>query len=68
MDSPSKLSPNKNGLYFSIKDFIKDSRLNIETKTLSINSILRTMKEENEKLILKGNLYFLTFMISNKFF
>jgi hypothetical protein len=68
MDSPTKVSPNKNGLYFSIKDFIKDYRLNIETKTLSINSILRTMKEENEKLILKGNLYFLTFMISNKFF
>jgi hypothetical protein len=68
MDSPTKVSPNKNGLYFSIKAFIKDSRLNIETKTLSINSILRTMKEENEILILKGNLYFLTFMISNKFF
>ena len=56
MDSPTKLTPNKNGLLFSLKDFIKDSRLNIETKALSINSILRTMREENEKLILKGNL------------
>ncbi len=55
MDSPTKISPSKNGFYFSIKDFIKDSRLNIETKALSINSILRTMREENEKLILKGN-------------
>ena len=68
MDSPTKLTPNKNGLLFSLKDFIKDSRLNIETKALSINSILRTMREENEKLILKGNLLFLIFIINNKFF
>lgn len=51
-----------------MQNIFKDSRLNIETKALSINSILRTMKEENEKLILKGNLLFLIFIISNKFF
>ena len=47
---------NKNGLLISLKDFIKESRQNIETKAFSINSILKSMREENEKLILKSNL------------
>lgn len=55
MDPMTKLL-NKNGLLISLKDFIKESRQNIETKAFSINSILKSMREENEKLILKSNL------------
>ena len=55
MDPITKIF-NKNGLFHSLKDFIKDSRQNIETKAFSINSILKSMKEENEKLILKSNI------------
>ena len=54
MEATTKLT-NKNGLLISLKDFIKDSRQNIETKAISINSILKSMREENEKLILKSN-------------
>lgn len=55
MEASTKLI-NKNGLLISLKDFIKDSRQNIETKAISINSILKSMREENEKLILKSKL------------
>ena len=37
-----------------LRDFIDDSRQNIENKTNSINLILQTMKEENEQLISKS--------------
>ncbi len=54
MEATTKLI-NKNGLLISLKDFIKDSRQNIETKAASINTILKSMREENEKLIIKSN-------------
>lgn len=47
-------SLNKNALKNVIRDFIDDSRQNIENRTNSINLILQTMKEENEQLIAKS--------------
>jgi hypothetical protein len=45
---------NKHVLKNVLRDFIDDSRQNIENKTNSINLILQTMKEENEQLISKS--------------
>ena len=45
---------NKPGLKNALKEFIEDTRQNIENKTNTINIILQTMKEENEALISKS--------------
>ena len=45
---------NKHVLKNVLRDFIDDSRQNIENKTNSINLILQTMKEENEQFISKS--------------
>jgi len=45
---------NKHVLKNVLRDFIDDSRQNIENKTNSISLILQTMKEENEQLISKS--------------
>ena len=45
---------NKHVLKNVLRDFIDDSRQNIENKTNSINLILQTMKEENEQHINKS--------------
>ena len=45
---------NKPGLRNALKEFIEDTRQNIENKTNTINIILQTMKEENEALISKS--------------
>lgn len=47
-------SLNKPGLKNALKEFIEDTRQNIENKTNTINIILQTMKEENEALISKS--------------
>jgi hypothetical protein len=47
-------SINKNALKNALKDFIDDSRQNIENKVNTINLVLQTMREENEQLILKS--------------
>ena len=45
---------NKHSLRNTLKDFIYDSRQNIENKSNTINLVLQTMKEENEQLISKS--------------
>ena len=47
-------SINKNALKNALKDFIDDSRQNIENKVNTINLVLQTMREENEQLIIKS--------------
>ena len=54
MEMSKQQSLNKNALKNVIRDFIDDSRQNIENRTNSINLILQTMKEENEQLIAKS--------------
>ena len=45
---------NKHALKNALRDFIDDSRQNIENKSNTINLILQTMKEENEQFISKS--------------
>ena len=47
-------SLNKHALKNALKEFIDDSRQNIENKTNTIHLILQTMKEENEQFISKS--------------
>jgi len=54
MEIIKQQSLNKHLLKNVLRDFIDDSRQNIENKTNSINLILQTMKEENEQLISKS--------------
>ena len=48
---------NKLGLKNALRDFIDDSRQNIENKTNTINLILQTMREENDQLVSKSMKY-----------
>jgi hypothetical protein len=45
---------NKQNLKKVLKEFIEDSRQNIDIKTNTINLILQSMKEENEQHINKS--------------
>ena len=54
MEIIKQQSFNKHALRSLFRDFIDDSRQNIENKTNNINLILQTMKEENEQLITKS--------------
>ena len=54
MEILKQQSFNKHALRNLLRDFIDDSRQNIENKTNNINLILQTMKEENEQLISKS--------------
>jgi len=53
MEVNKQQSFNKNALKMLLRDFIYDSRQNIENRTNTINLILQTMREENEQLISK---------------
>ena len=48
----------KNSVKTTIQEFIDNSRYNIESRTNNINSILQTMREENEQLISKCKKFF----------
>ena len=48
MEVNKQQSFNKNALKVLLRDFIYDSRQNIENRTNTINLILQTMREENE--------------------
>ena len=62
MEIHKQQSFNKHTLRNTLKDFIDDSRKNIENKTNNINTILKSMKEENEQLISKSmNIYIINF-------
>jgi hypothetical protein len=64
MEIIKQQSLNKPALRNALKEFIEDSRQNIENKTNTINIVLQTMKEENESLISKSkNKYILIFII-----
>ena len=64
MEIIKQQSLNKPALRNALKDFIEDSRQNIENKTNTINIVLQTMKEENESLISKSkNKYIIIFII-----
>jgi hypothetical protein len=54
MEANKQQSFNKNALKILLRDFINDSRQNIENRTNTINLILQTMREENEQLISKS--------------
>ena len=54
MEVNKQQSFNKNALKMLLRDFIYDSRQNIENRTNTINFILQTMREENEQLISKS--------------
>jgi hypothetical protein len=54
MEANKQQSFNKNALKILFRDFIYDSRQNIENRTNTINLILQTMREENEQLISKS--------------
>jgi hypothetical protein len=54
MEVNKQQSFNKNALKMLLRDFIYDSRQNIENRTNTINLILQTMREENEQLISKS--------------
>ena len=54
MEVNKQQSFNKNALKALLRDFIYDSRQNIENRTNTINLILQTMREENEQLISKS--------------
>lgn len=41
----------------AMRDYISESRRNIEVKTKQINSFLNSLIEENEKIIEKCNYY-----------
>ena len=45
---------NKLGLKNALRDFIDDSKQNIENKSNTINLILQTMREENDQLVSKS--------------
>ena len=45
---------NKHALRNALKEFIDDSRQNIETKSNTINLVLQNMMNENEQLISKS--------------
>ena len=57
MEIIKQQSFNKNVLKNVLRDFIDDSRQNIENKSHSINLILQTMREENEQLASKSKKY-----------
>ena len=57
MEMKKQQSFNKLGLKNALRDFIDDSRQNIENKTNTINLILQTMREENEQLVSKSMKY-----------
>ena len=57
MEMLKQQSFNKHGLRNALKEFIDDSRQNIENKTNTINLVLQTMREENEQLISKSTKY-----------
>ena len=57
MEMKKQQSFNKLGLKNALRDFIDDSRQNIENKTNTINLILQTMREENEQLASKSMKY-----------
>ena len=62
MEIIKQQSLNKKALRNALRDFIEDSRQNIENKTNTINIVLQTMKEENESLISKSkNKYIIIF-------
>ena len=64
MEIIKQQSINKPALRNALRDFIEDSRQNIENKTNTINIVLQTMKEENESLISKSkNKYIIIFII-----
>jgi hypothetical protein len=64
MEIIKQQSLNKPALRNALRDFIEDSRQNIENKTNTINIVLQTMKEENESLISKSkNKYIIIFII-----
>ena len=54
MEMLKQQSFNKHTLRNALRDFIDDSRQNIENKSNTINLILQTMKEENEQFISKS--------------
>ena len=57
MEMIKQQSFNKLGLKNALRDFIDDSRQNIENKTNTINLILQTMREENEQIASKSIKY-----------
>ena len=57
MEIIKQQSFNKTALKNALRDFIDDSRQNIENKSHSINLILQTMKEENEQIVSKSKKY-----------
>ena len=57
MEMIKQQSLNKLGLKNALRDFIDDSRQNIENKTNTINLILQTMREENDQLVSKSMKY-----------
>jgi len=62
MEMLKQQSFNKHTLRNALRDFIDDSRQNIENKSNTINLILQTMKEENEQFISKSiYIYLLNF-------
>ena len=54
MEIIQQKSFNRQSLRNALKEFIYDSRKNIENKTNIVNKILKSMKEENENLITKS--------------
>ena len=63
MEIIKQQSFNKHSLKNALKDFIDDSRQNIENKTNTINMVLQTMKEENEQLISKSKKIYFNFKL-----
>jgi len=63
MEIIKQQSFNKHALKNALKDFIDDSRQNIENKTNTINIVLQTMKEENEQLISKSKKIYFNFKL-----
>jgi hypothetical protein len=57
MEMIKQQSFNKLGLKNALRDFIDDSRQNIENKTNTINLILQTMREKNDQLVSKSMKY-----------
>ena len=57
MEMIKQQSFNKLGLKNALRDFIDDSKQNIENKSNTINLILQTMREENDQLVSKSMKY-----------
>ena len=57
MEMKKQQSFNKLGLKNALRDFIDDSKQNIENKSNTINLILQTMREENDQLVSKSMKY-----------